>query len=490
MSKSVFPRPGATSTRARLAAAAIPVALLLIGYFASNYYFASREASLTLERLPEAPALDANTRTLKPVLDQALQAVQESPDAENVGRLGKLYQANFFFDEAMACYARAMELDPGNAQWPYLLGYLKNMRGAAREDNQLLDRAIELDPNYVPARLRRADNRYKAGDHAGAAADYERCLDLHATNAYARMGLGRIAADAEDWAAAEKQLRMAVEADNSFGTAYRLLATVYGKLGNETEQRRARAAADALGSFEPSPDPWVDDLEQYCHHTDQLLIMGDRAEKARQLDDAQAYYRRVLELDPDNFVANAKLGSILQSMHRYPEAAPFLAKAASLPARSDLRHSQINLALGNNYFTRRAPDKAVPHFQKALEQEPTLEAAHRGLAGCFLQLNRPQDAITHAEAALALNPDSDESHFNLGQARLMTDDVDGALPHFAEARRLNPNFPPPDFMAGTYYVAKGENERAAPYLERALDAARASGNSQLISQIQQILQQR
>jgi len=487
MSESVFPKPGATSTRARLTAAAIPAALLLIGYFASNYYFSGREASITLERLPEVPALDANTRTLEPVLERALRAVQESPDAENVGHLGMLYQANYFFDEATACYARAMDLDPRNARWPYLLAYLDNMKGAARGESALLDRAIELDPTYLPALLRRADNRYKAGDHAGAAEDYGRCLDLHITNVYARLGLGRIAADAEDWETAEKHLRMAVESGNKLGTSYRLLASVYEKMGNESEQRRALAAAENLGAFEPSPDPWVDELEDYCHHTDQLLTRGDRAEKAKQPDAAQAYYRRVLALDPDNFVANAKMGSILQGMHRYPEAAPFLAKAVTLPARSDIPLSMLNLSLGNNYFSQRAPDRAVPYFQKALELDPAIEAAHRGLAGCYLQLNRPQDAIAHCEAALALNPNSYESHFNLGQARLMTDDLEGALPHFAEARRGNPSFPPADFMAGTYHLAKGERERATPYLERAREEARASGDTNLANQIQSML---
>ena len=280
---------------------------------------------------------------------------------------------------------------------------------------------------------------------------------------------------------------MALAGERQFGTTYRLLAAVYEKLGNEAEARKAQAAADALGPFEVGPDPWVDELDQFCYHTDQLLTKANRAEKIDQYDAAQAFYRRVLEIEPDNFVANAKMGILLQGLHRYPEAAPFLEKAVQLPERSDIQHSQLNLFLGNNYFVRRAPELAAPFFQKAVELEPRLEPAHRGLAGCFLQLNRLRDAIYHSREALALNPDSHESHFNLAQALLMSGDVEGAVPHFTEARRREPNFPPADFMIGSYLFSQGEKAQATPYLERALELVRAEGNEALASQVQSML---
>lgn len=486
---STPPAPGASRTRTRLAAAAVLIVLVAAAGFAATRYLTAQERAETLARLPEKPALAASTQALAPLLDATVQRALDAPTADHVGQLGKVYQANYFYDEASACYSRAMELDPKNPQWPYYLAYLADMKGDTGRGGALLDRTIELDPAYLPARLRRADNRYKTGDHVGAKADYEAALDLNMANAYANLGLGRIAADAGDWATAEKHLKMVLNANGEFGTAYRLLATVYENLGQEEEQQRAANAAESLRRFEASPDPWVDELDQFCFHTEKLLTTASRAEADRDWDKALAYYSRVLSIEPDNFVGNAKLGALLQKMDRFAEAAPLLERALTMPARSDIRISTIHLNLGNNYYFQGAPDKAVPHYLKALELDPSIESAHHGLASCYLQLDRPNDVIVHCQKALALRPDSHEAQYNWGQALLKLNDVEGALPHFAEAARVDPSLPSADYKAGSYYYEQGDRAMAAPYLERALEAARTANNTALAARIQSMLGQ-
>jgi len=488
MTKRAVPKQQSRRAPKRLILLGLLSLLIAAGYVAATYVIAARRDAATLARLPERPALDAATRALGPALDKALDAVHADPSAANVGQLGRLYQANYYYDEATACFERAMELESGNAQWPYLLAYLDNMMGRVRGGEDLLERAIRLDPTYLPALLRRAENKYKSGDHAAAEADYKRCLELHRSNPYARLGLGRIAADAGDWTTAEEQLKMAVGADGQFGTAYRLLATVYGKLGKEEEQQRALAAAAPLGRFEASPDPWVDELERLCYHTEQLLTKGDRAEKIGRMDLAETYFRRVLAIEPDNYVANAELGSLLQRMRKFEEAAPLLEKALSVPPRGEIvRPRDLNLNLGNNYFHQGKPDKAVALYQKTLEQDPSVEEAYHGLAGSYLQLKRPQDAAAACEKVLALYPESHAAQFNWGQALMMMGDIEGAITHYAEAARLNPAYVSADLAVGQFLFQQKDRAGALPYLDRALAAANAAGNAQAATQIQRML---
>lgn len=475
------------AARKRLAYAAAPVAVLLMGYAASAYYFASRERTETRSRIPERPALDTSRKTLAPVLDTAEQQLRNTPTADNMGRLGQIYHANDYFDQAAACYERAMELDPKNARWPYLLAYLYNMKGQTETTAALLDRTILLDPNYRPALLRRADNRYKSGQLESAKEDYLRCLDLRSTDEYARLGLARIATGAGQWEEAEKQLRMAVDANNTLGTAYRLLATVYEHLGKEAEKRQSLLRADTLGRFVASPDPWVDSLDQLCYHTEKLLTRGFAADHQLRPDKAMAYYRRVLELDPENFLATAQLGDVLQKLGKFKEAEPLLLKALTLPARDKSRYDNINTNLGNIYFWLDATEKAVPYYAAALDGDPDLEAAHQGLASCFLKLGVPEKAIPHCERAQALNPDSYEAQYNWGQSLLLLGEIEAALPHFAEAARLNPSLPSAEYKAGAYYFEQGYVDKATPYLQRALELARDAGNPRLASQIETFL---
>jgi len=475
--------------KTRLLYAVVPVSMLLLGYAGVTHHFAGKERDMTLARMPERPALSAGNQALAPVLDKAYEKLTEAPTADQVGHLGKIYQANYFYDEAATCYQRAMELDRDNARWPYLLAYLQNMKGNTGEANTLIDQAIALDSTYIPAILRRGDNRYKSGEIAGATADYIRCLELDMTNEYARLGLGRIAVDEGNWTEAEKQLRMAVEANPRFGTAYRLLATVYENLGREDDMRRALATADPLGRFIASPDPWVDEIEPLCFDIERLLTKGFRADKIERSKEALYYFDRVLALDPDNFEATAQKGDLLQKHLQMEEAEPLLLKALSLPAPDPSHYSNINTNLGNNYFWQKAPEKAVPYYQAAIDQDPTLPAAHLGLATCYLALGRPEDALEPIEKATMLDPESHESRYNWGQALLKLDRLDEAMPHFAEAHRLEPTLPPPDYLAGNYFFRQGNMEKARPYLERALESVQDSGNHRLAAQIRTMLGQ-
>ena len=463
--------------------------VLLLGFVVVTLINKRHERKTTLTRLPSQPALDASTRPLEPLLERAIEKVQASPTAQNLGQLGMIYQANYFYNEAIACYERVFELDPTNAQWPYLLAYLYNMKGRIDESSYLLDRAIELNPTHLPALLRRGDNRYKTGESASATEDYRRCLELN-NNPYAHLGLGRIAADAGEWTAAEEHLQAAVKADRTFGIAHRLLATVYEKLGKEEEQQRAIRTADALPPFETSPDPLLEGIDKYCYHTERLLTRANRADRIKKFDEAQSFYKRVLAIEPENFFANAELGLLLQKMERYEEAAPLLEKALNLPAQDDYKRlGIINLLVGNNFYRLGAPEKAVPYYESALKHDGTIEDAHHSLTGCFLQLNRPRDAIVHCQEALKLNPESADAHYNWGQALLAMNDVETAVPHFAEAEKLDPTSLPADYMAGYHYFARGETEMAAPYLKRVLETVRKTGNVQLESRIEAMLQQ-
>ncbi|MBX3178852.1 MAG: tetratricopeptide repeat protein [Candidatus Hydrogenedentes bacterium] len=480
-------KPASSTLRGRVIAVLSAAVLVALAAAAWRVTQARREAAETLARLPERPELDASRQKLAPLLDSAIARVQADPSAENVGELGRIYQANYYYDEGAACYERAMTLDPREAQWPYLLAYVRSMKGDMRDIDTLLDRTIALDGTYLPAILRRADNRYKAGDGEGAKADYARCLDLHVNNPYARLGLARVAKDAEDWTTAEQHLRSLLSAHPQFGVAHRLLATVYEAQGKEEEQKRALASTNLLGRFEASPDPWVDGLDRYCFHVDQLLTKGFHANDRKRPEEAVAYYRRALELDPDNFEANSELGEMLQKMDRFAEAAPYLEKAVSLPARNTPRDGELSLNLGNNYYWQGRYEEAIPLFQKALELDATMEPAHHGLAGCYLELKRPLDAIPHCEKALELRPESFEARYNWGQALLQLGEVEAAMVQYAEAARLEPSLPSAEYKAGTYYYERGEMEKAIPYLERALEQARSGGNPQLAARIQSLL---
>ena len=456
------------------------VTIVAIGVAVVLRSHAQRNAILA--RIPAHPALTANTSALEPALARAEASLRDGPLADGIGRLGKLYQANYFFDESAACYALAMELDGRNAQWPYLLAYVLNMKGQTETTTALLDTAIALAPDYVPALLRRADNRYKIGDRDVAAEDYTHVLDLESRNEYAHLGLARIAADAEQWESAEKHLQAALAADPTFGVAYRLIGEVYGRMGRADDEQRALHAADAYSRFVATPDPWVDELDRWCVHTEKLLTKGYMAEKLGHPDQAADYYRRILQIEPNNFDANFRLGVLRQTLGNPDEAEPLLKKALTLETGDDTRYKVIHTNLGNLYFQADKTDDAVVEYSAALAQDPEFEAAHTGIAAALLKQGRMDDAIEHCQRALAINPELDSAYYNWGLALLGLGDID-------QATRLNPKLPSADYQLGIHYSRLGQRELAIEHLTKALEAATAAGDTRLATAIRQVLAQ-
>jgi tetratricopeptide (TPR) repeat protein len=93
---------------------------------------------------------------------------------------GFLHQRAGETDPAIADFTRAIELDAtfGRAYYQrgMLLGYPKNDQAAKQRD---IDRAIELAPDFIAARMDRAYTRYYASDLAAALPDVDHVLSLN-----------------------------------------------------------------------------------------------------------------------------------------------------------------------------------------------------------------------------------------------------------------------------------------------------------------------
>ena len=461
--------------------------ILLAAIWAVTAVHEGNRRRAVLRRLPPQPDMSLNNETLRALVNQAETDLLEADLGPGVGALGNLYLANFFYDEASTCYTIATELDPENAQWPYFLAYVRTMMGDTSGVMALFDETLRLDPDYQSARLRRADNLYKSGDIEAAKSDYERCLATEPNNAYACLGLARIAIDRDAWDAAEASLRTAIDADPSFGAAHRLLASIHEHFGRVEEGDRELRIAKDCGRFFPAPDPWLDGLEQLCFHSDKLLVKGSMAEQAGKLDVARSLYERVIEIAPNNFDATFRLAIVLQKQNDRGRAELLFNRALTLESNDESRYPVIHSNLGEIYFRNGEIEKSVESLAKAIDLDPEFEAAHLSLGAVLTQQGHPEEAITHCQKALALNPDSDAAQFNWGLALLKLGVPDEAVAHFEEATRLNPQLAAAYYQIGIYHLQAGERDVGGQYMRRALDAAEKTGNQGLAGQIRQLL---
>jgi len=133
--------------------------------------------------------------------------------------------------------------------------------------------------------------------------------------------------------------------------------------------------------------------------------------------------------------------------------------------------AEINVELGLHYMREGEKNAAMEKFQKALEQEPNLAAAHSGIAVLYESLGETAKADQHFRRAVSLNPKDARAQNNYGAFLCRDDRWPEAERHFLAAAN-EPLYDAP-YMALTNagicaYGAK-DVAKAEQYWRRALE---------------------
>src|SRR5262249_28910269 len=136
---------GETAMRRRLLAAVF----LIAGAVGAGYYFWSGRV-VDAPQPPSVPEkfTDPPVRT---AIESKRQAVLTAPRSGTAwGELAMAFDAHDAPAEAQVCYRRALDLDPTDARWPFLLAEQLNWRGITAPDKEeamrLYQRAADCPP--------------------------------------------------------------------------------------------------------------------------------------------------------------------------------------------------------------------------------------------------------------------------------------------------------------------------------------------------------
>ncbi len=174
--------------------------------------------------------------------------------------------------------------------------------------------------------------------------------------------------------------------------------------------------------------------------------------------EAQRVLREGLELYPDDVSVLAFLSFALtvgvifgwssDPMGWLTEARELAQRAAGL----DENDAWVQCALGLGQFTAKQPDKAIGHFRKAIELNPSFALGHGYLAIQLAFAGEPDEAIGEAETAIRLSPrDPELFHFfvAIGTAHFVAGRYDEAVAWAEKSLRERPEVPAPQRLLAT-----------------------------------------
>lgn len=434
--------------------------------------------------LPELPKVDM-TEFPSGVMEQVQEAYDtaraNSRDANASGKLGMLLDIYKRRGPAAISYQRAHQLDPGAFRWLYYLGLLQTAQGKLAEAATTLRTALRLNPDYLPARLKLAENLLAAGGWEEAARIYETIIKEHPDAAEAYYGIGRIRAANGDLTASVESYRRACELFPAYGAAHYGLAQAYRKLGDGSrseEHLKLHSASRTL--VPPVQDPLRDEMRALDRGAPSLVQRGIAFEAAGRINDAIAEHEKALELDPELVLAHANL-IILYGKTKQPQKAEEHFRAA---VRLNPNSADSYYNYGVLLFQERKYVEAEGMFQKTVEINPFHSQASHNLGFMREQQGRLDEALEFYRKAVERQPNFPLAHFNIGRILANQKKYDEAITHFLLSLSPEDESTPAYLYAlSATYARAGNREEALRYGRRAREQAAARGQTELLRSI-------
>ena len=397
-----------------------------------------------LDRLPGKPDLSSKTELLRKEIIKRDREIRQTLNSYGLsqqfgyrcGELGKLYQANHYYDHAVPCYQLAMEYDPKDPKWPYLLAFVHQERGETKSVVPLLERAITLAPAYSPATLKLADNHFKSGRLEFSKPQYLRRLDLEPRDPYAYLGLARIALKESKWESSQDYLEKAIDFNPNFGAAHRLLATVHEHFDRTNEKQQALDRAAKSTRFRPAPDPWIDALNDQCYDIEQLLVLGAKALTELNIEKALDFFTRSKDLNPKNPKAHLALGRLFFMVSQREKATEYFRKAIELDPKSDEAFFQLGVILKSEGKLKESEEMLL----KALDFLPNNPNIYNNLGVTLLEQQKFEHAVKYLKQALEIYPEHNNARYNLAMSLWGLGKIPEAVEQYKQILEMKPNW--------------------------------------------------
>ncbi|MFN2502021.1 MAG: tetratricopeptide repeat protein [Pyrinomonadaceae bacterium] len=385
--------------------------------------------------------------------------------------------------EAIDLLERAVDLDPEFAMAHARIGYTYAVTwGLAGQGKPHLERAFALSSRLTEKDRLNIAAWYQIAnlDYANAIRSYEEIISKHPAEIEAYWRLGRLLLGEERYDDALRVLHQGLSTDTDAPDIYNALGVTYRDMGRH---------ADAIAKTER----YVQLAPKEANAYDSMALAF---QAAGEYDKAQAAYERALRIDPDFDVAVLHRGNLYFQMGRYDDAIRSYEKYIRLAAsdwdkawgwgriavvesrRGRLREAaaaaEKEVKLDNDSFVgslivaleSRNTARAADLQQRLLEQSPYNERGlrpsprllHYLRASAALESGQHEAAVRHFTQALRHRPmvwDIDSYEDCLANAFLKLGRVDEAIAEYERILKLNPNYPLARFHLAQALEQKG-----------------------------------
>ncbi|MCI0665996.1 MAG: tetratricopeptide repeat protein [Acidobacteria bacterium] len=412
-------------------------------------------------------------------------AIRNPKDALAAGRLGMVLHTYEDHENAAACYRRARILAPGEFRWTYFLGVSQMALGKHREAALILQEALELNPDYLPARLKLADSLLAAGELEKSRQHYQLIINKQAEFAQAHYGLGRVSAAEQKFSTAVEHFLKAINLFPNYGAAHYALAMAYRDTDNKPKAVEHLALSQKFKSINPlAADPLLIEVADLNSGATERIRRGQRLEAEGRLKESITEHERALEINPQLVQAHINLIQLFGRTGNPDQAERHYRAAVSLNPNIAESHYNFGVML----LEQKRMDDASIAFRRSIEINPYFSEAHLNLGTILERQQLYDEALWHYRAAVSNKPNFRIAHFQLARMLIFKDQLLEAIKHLHQT--LTPedeNTPRFTYALAAAYVRAGEKESALLYARQAREHAKKLNQTELLALIERDL---
>ncbi|MBC7881435.1 MAG: tetratricopeptide repeat protein, partial [Anaerolineae bacterium] len=335
--------------------------------------------------------------------------------------------------EAVSLYEQLLQWNPENSLALNNLGMLYHELGDLVKAEPLLRKAVALKPEDAYLHFNLSLALLGQGNFEQAEYACQQAILINPEFAEALNSLGNIQASQGKLDQAESSYRRAITLRPDFAGTLNNLGNVLSEKG---EFESALQCYEQALAMKP-------DLEDALQNRTRLLAktnFHDLLQEAMALHDgmryqeAEAIYRRVIEVKPNSFEAHSNLGNTLLKQRRVLEAE--ICQRQAIALKPDFANAHFNL--GNTLNDQGRFAEAEASFRQASLIDPGLTDAHYNLATLCQWQGRLEEAKIGFQRAIQNRPEFIEAYGNLGSVLLTLGEIVEAEQVFRQAVALDP----------------------------------------------------
>ena len=291
------------------------------------------------------------------------------------------------YDKAEADFQTVLKNSPDNAIAYMELGQLRFAQGHVPEGKAMLEKALDKDPNAIRALGTLVAYDLQAKQPAKA-------LSLVQATIVRSPGNGNLYDELAVVQLQTKDLNGALESSKK---AMQLSPSSPGAVQTYTQ------AEVALGQIDPAIGTWEQWIATHPADSHATAILGTLEEAKGDQAKAMDYYKKTLQIDPNNAVAANNLAYLMLETGQNLDMALSLAQTA----RRGLPDSpQTADTLAWIYYYKANYISARDLLEDALKTTPNNVSMHYHLGMTYLKMNDKPDAQLHLKKAAAIDPNS------------------------------------------------------------------------------------